>query len=136
MQPSRGVLIKRCSENTQQIYRRTPMPKYTFNKVPKQLYWNQTSAECSRENLLHISRRPFPKNTSARLLLSFATSNCITSNVSAKDFIIASLVTFLITIFFFIPSFDISVVFVLIIVTMVTFSKAWEQLRNNYSVVN
>ena len=26
-QPSRGVLRKRCSENTQQIYRRTPMPK-------------------------------------------------------------------------------------------------------------
>ena len=26
-QPSRGVLMKRCSENMQQIYRRTPMPK-------------------------------------------------------------------------------------------------------------
>ena len=25
-QPSRGVLIKRCSENMQQIYRKTPMP--------------------------------------------------------------------------------------------------------------
>ena len=29
-QPSRGVLRKRCSENTQQIYRRTPMPKCDF----------------------------------------------------------------------------------------------------------
>ena len=28
-----GVLRKRCSENMQQIYRRTPMPKYDFNKV-------------------------------------------------------------------------------------------------------
>ena len=26
-QPSRGVLKKRCSENMQLIYRRTPMPK-------------------------------------------------------------------------------------------------------------
>ena len=26
-QPSRGVLRKRCSENMQQIYKRTPMPK-------------------------------------------------------------------------------------------------------------
>ena len=27
------VLIKRCSENIQQIYKRTPMPKCDFNKV-------------------------------------------------------------------------------------------------------
>ena len=32
-QLSRGVLKKRCSENMQQIYRRTPMPKCDFNKV-------------------------------------------------------------------------------------------------------
>ena len=32
-QPSRGVLRKRCSENMQQIYMRTPMPKCDFNKV-------------------------------------------------------------------------------------------------------
>ena len=32
-QPSIGVLRKRCSENMQQIYRRTPMPKCDFNKV-------------------------------------------------------------------------------------------------------
>ena len=37
-QPSRGVLSKRCSENMQQIYRRTPMPKCDFNKFAKQLY--------------------------------------------------------------------------------------------------
>ena len=34
-QPSRGVFRKRCSENMQQIYRRTPMPKCDFNKVAK-----------------------------------------------------------------------------------------------------
>ena len=33
-----GALSKRCSENMQQIYRRTPMPKGDFNKVAKQLY--------------------------------------------------------------------------------------------------
>ena len=37
-QPPRGVLRKMCSENMQQIYRRTPMPKCNFNKVAKQLY--------------------------------------------------------------------------------------------------
>ena len=30
-QPSRRVLRKRCSENIQQIYRRTTMPKCDFN---------------------------------------------------------------------------------------------------------
>ena len=35
-QPLRGVLLKRCSENMQQIYRRTPMPKCDFNKVALQ----------------------------------------------------------------------------------------------------
>ena len=32
-QPLRGVPRKRCSENMQQICRRTPMPKCYFNKV-------------------------------------------------------------------------------------------------------
>ena len=31
--PLSGVLGKRCSENMQQIHRRTPMPKCDFNKV-------------------------------------------------------------------------------------------------------
>ena len=43
-QPTRGDLKKSCSENMQQIYRRTPMPECDFNKVGKQLYWNLTSA--------------------------------------------------------------------------------------------
>ena len=37
-QPLKGVLEKRCSENMQQIYRRTHMPKCNFNKAAKQLY--------------------------------------------------------------------------------------------------
>ena len=32
-QPSRCVLRKRCSENMEQIYWRTTMPKYDFNKI-------------------------------------------------------------------------------------------------------
>ena len=32
-QPSRVVSRKRCSENMQQIYKRTPIPKCDFNKV-------------------------------------------------------------------------------------------------------
>ena len=41
---SRGVLRKRCSENMQQIYRRTPMPKCDFNKVAlqKATAWGHT----------------------------------------------------------------------------------------------
>ena len=42
----------------QQIYRRTLMLKYDFNKVAKQLYWNHTSAS-------------FHKNTTGRMLLYF-----------------------------------------------------------------
>ena len=34
----RGVLRRKNSENMQQIYRRTRMSNYDFNKVAKQLY--------------------------------------------------------------------------------------------------
>ena len=37
-QQFRAVLWKRCFENMQQIYKRTPRPKCDFNKVTKQLY--------------------------------------------------------------------------------------------------
>ena len=40
----RGILTKRCSENIQQIYRKTPTPKCDFYKFSKQLYWNHTLA--------------------------------------------------------------------------------------------
>ena len=43
-QPPRAVPRESCSENMQQIYRRTRMPKCHFNKVASQLYWNRTSA--------------------------------------------------------------------------------------------
>ena len=38
-QPTRGILKKRCSENMQQIYRKSLMLKCDFSKVAKQLYW-------------------------------------------------------------------------------------------------
>ena len=56
-QPSSGVLKKRGSKIMQQIYRVTRMSKCDFNKVALQ-------------NLLHIFRTPFLKNTSGRLYLT------------------------------------------------------------------
>ena len=38
LQPPKRVLTRRCSENTQQIYRRTPMLKCDFSEFAKQLY--------------------------------------------------------------------------------------------------
>ena len=38
------VFTEWCSENMQQIYRRTPMSKCDFNKVAKQLQCDHTSA--------------------------------------------------------------------------------------------
>ena len=56
-QPPRGVLTKRCSENMQQVYRRTPLPKCDFIEITHfywflifywfffpRFYWNHTSA--------------------------------------------------------------------------------------------
>ena len=68
-----GVLRKRCSENMQKIYKRTPMPNCNFNQVAKRLYLNHTLAWVFPVNLLHIFRTPFPKNTSGWLLLFMLT---------------------------------------------------------------
>ena len=70
-QPPRRVLKKRCSQNMQQIYRRTPMPKCDFNKVGLLCNFIEITLwhGCSPVNLLHIFRTPFTKNTSGRLLL-------------------------------------------------------------------
>ena len=63
-QPSRAVLRKSCSENMQQIYRRTYrrtlMPKSDFNFIEITLRQG-----CSPVNLLHIFRIPFPKSRRA-----------------------------------------------------------------------
>ena len=56
-QPARCVPRKRCSENMQQIYRRTPMPKRDFIEITLR-------HGRSPVILLHIFRTPFPMNTS------------------------------------------------------------------------
>ena len=57
--PSMRVLIKRCSENMKQIYRRTAMPKCDFNSNFIEItLWHG----CYPVNLLHIFRTTFPKN--------------------------------------------------------------------------
>ena len=66
-QPSIDVLIKRCSENIHQIYRRTPMSKCNLNKVTQHRY--------SPVNLRHIFRTPLPKNISEGLLLKAGSIN-------------------------------------------------------------
>ena len=44
-QSLKGVLVKRCSKNMQQINRKIPIRKYNFYRVSKQLYFgNHTSA--------------------------------------------------------------------------------------------
>ena len=58
-QPSRGVLRKRCPENVQRIYRRTPMSKCDIDITLQR--------GCSLVNLLHIFKTPLPKNSSGRL---------------------------------------------------------------------
>ena len=67
-QPSTGV-IKRRSENMQQIYRRTAMPKCDFSKVAFNLIEITLRHGYSSVNLLHIFRTPFPKNACRGLLL-------------------------------------------------------------------
>ena len=69
-QPPIGVFTKRWSENIQQIYRRTPMPKCDFNKVAKRLYWNRTSAWVFSCKFAYIFRTPFPRSTYGWLLLN------------------------------------------------------------------
>ena len=75
MQPPRFVLIKRCSENMQKIYKKIPIPKCDCNKVAKQLYWNRTSAWCSPVNLLYVFGTPFPKKTSWWQILTINSLN-------------------------------------------------------------
>ena len=83
-QPPRGVLRKTCSENIQQIYRRTPMPKCDFNKVEITLIEITLRHGCSPVNLRHIFRIAFLKNSSGRLLLFLliGASKCISASTS------------------------------------------------------
>ena len=69
-QPPKGVPRKRCSENMQQIYSRTPMPKCDFKNVDCNFIEIALRDGCPTVNLLHIFRIPFLKNPSGWLLLN------------------------------------------------------------------
>ena len=84
-QPPRGVPRKRCSENMQQVYKRTSMPKCDFNKVALQLQFVEnpwflaTWATLSPFSVIHIV---LPKNGA----LPFYNTNFLltTSKISDK----------------------------------------------------
>ena len=73
-QPSRAVLRKRCSENMQQIYRRTPCRSAISIKLLYNFIEIGLQNGCSPVNLLHIFRISFPRNTFRRLLLKLETA--------------------------------------------------------------
>ena len=83
-QSSRGVLMNRCSKKVQQIYRRTPMPKCDFSKVVSNFTEIALQHGCIPVNLPHISRTPFSRNTSGRLLLMIISGNEKRSNSSIR----------------------------------------------------
>ena len=56
--------LKRSSDNMQQIYRKTPMPKCDFNEVALQLYWNHTSAWLFSWKLAAFFQNTFLEGTS------------------------------------------------------------------------
>ena len=62
-QPRRSVLRKRCSKVMQQIYRRAPMPKRSFNEVASNFIEIALRHGCSPINLLHNFRTPLSKTT-------------------------------------------------------------------------
>ena len=71
----RGCLRKRCSENMQQIYRRTHLPKNDSNKVVLQLHQNCTSTWIFSCKFASYFRTPFPKNTFGWLFLNTLTTD-------------------------------------------------------------
>ena len=63
---SRGVFIKRCSKNMQQIYRRTPMPKCDFNKNHQILSFEEKSGLHKMEPERAQNDPIFPQNQRSR----------------------------------------------------------------------
>ena len=74
-QPLKGVLKKRCFENMQQIYRRTPMSKCDFNKVALQLL-------C----ILIITPSPPPPSLYERSLWDYKNTNIQLLNRTIETF--------------------------------------------------
>ena len=63
-QSSRGFHKKRCSENVQQISRRTPMPHVISINLLCNFIEIALRHGCFPVHLLHFFRTPFPRNTS------------------------------------------------------------------------
>ena len=61
-EPSSGVLRKRCSENMQQVYRKTFMQKGASINLLCNFTENALWHRCSPLNLMHFFRMLFPKN--------------------------------------------------------------------------
>ena len=67
--PPRVVLRKWCSENMQQVYRKTLMSKCNFNHLQSSFIEIAFHDGCSPVNVLQIFKTTFFKRTSGRLLL-------------------------------------------------------------------
>ena len=77
-QPSRGVLIKRCSENMQQIYiREHPCRSVISMKLKSKIIEITLRHGWSPVDLLYIFRTSFPKNTSGGLLPYIVNKECV-----------------------------------------------------------
>ena len=68
-QPLGSVFRKMCSENMEQIYRRTTMLKCNFNEAVCNFIEITLCHGSSSVNLLHIFRTTFPKNTCGGIFL-------------------------------------------------------------------
>ena len=89
-QPSKGVLIKRCSENMQQVYWKTSMPKFDFSKIALNFIKITLWHGCSPVNLLLNFRTTFLKGTSGGLLLkesAVLSSKFFLGNPTLLDFV-------------------------------------------------
>ena len=80
-QSFRGVLVKRCSGNMQQVYRKHPCGSVISIKFLCNFIEISLRHGCSPVNLLHIFRTSFPKDTSRGLLLFILLSNKLTTCV-------------------------------------------------------
>ena len=72
-QPPRDVPRKRCSENIQQIYRKSAMLSVISIKLQISFIEITLRHGCSPLNLLHIFRTPFTKNNSGGCFLIYLT---------------------------------------------------------------
>ena len=76
-QSCRGVLIKKYSEDMQQVYWIYPCRSAISIKLRSNFFKIAVWHGCSPVKVLHVFRTPFPKNTSGGLLLNLIPSNAI-----------------------------------------------------------